>query len=114
MYNWIVLTNATQGSDATFNDWYDDVHIPDLLRVPGIVSARRFELAPVQMTSEEGQMKVVSTGDASLDYRYLALYAIETDDLEAVLEEVRVRAGTSEMVLSPALGDAHTMCFELR
>lgn len=41
-YIQVVLSNAIEGKDAEFNDWYEGVHIPDVLRVPGCVSAERF------------------------------------------------------------------------
>ena len=28
-----------------YNEWYDSVHLPDVLAVPGVRSARRFKLA---------------------------------------------------------------------
>ncbi|HKY14824.1 MAG TPA: hypothetical protein VJM33_07845, partial [Microthrixaceae bacterium] len=29
---------------AEYHHWYDDVHLPDVLAVPGFVSARRFRV----------------------------------------------------------------------
>lgn len=49
-----------------FNDWYDNVHIPELCAVPGFVSARRYK-APA-----------AGSEDAP---RYLAIYEIDADDL---------------------------------
>jgi hypothetical protein len=37
-------------------------------------------------------------------WRYLALYELETDDLNRTLEALRERAGTSAMVISNAGG----------
>lgn len=110
-YLWLVFTNAAPGTDAEFNRWYDEVHLPDLLRVPGIIAASRHRPAAFQMVATDGALTVQREGDA-ITHRYLAVYTIETDDLSAVLEEVRRRAGTAEMILSPTLGEAHTLCFE--
>ena len=33
-----------EGDEATYNRWYDEVHVPDLLDVAGIKSARRFKI----------------------------------------------------------------------
>lgn len=52
--------------EEEYNDWYDEVHLAELVALEGIVSARR--LRPV---NGEGP--------------YVALYEIEGDDLEAVL-----------------------------
>lgn len=58
-----------EGDEATYNDWYHDIHIPDLLRVEGVKSARRY--------------KMVSNKRA--DWPYTAVYEIETDDVEGLM-----------------------------
>jgi hypothetical protein len=60
--------------EREFNDWYDNVHLPDMLEVEGLVKATRW------MTAEnaEGQQR-----------RYLALYEVETDDIEALNDRIR-------------------------
>jgi len=37
----VVFSNPVEGRDAEFNDWYDNVRIPELLAVPGMLSAKR-------------------------------------------------------------------------
>ncbi|WP_167480822.1 hypothetical protein [Mesorhizobium waimense] len=37
-----VLNNPVEGREAEFNAWYDDRHVHDILRLPGLVSAQRF------------------------------------------------------------------------
>ena len=53
--------------EQEYNTWYDEVHLPELVAIDGITSARR--LRPV---NGEGP--------------YVALYEIEGDDLQAVLQ----------------------------
>lgn len=86
----VVLTNAREGQDDEFNAWYDARHLPDVLDVPGIVRAERFRLSDAQIREER-------------PYRYCALYEIETDDLDAVLDELRARAGTDAMPITKAI-----------
>ncbi len=90
-YKFVVLTNAVEGRGGEFNDWYSGTHVPDVLAVPGIVKAARFELAEVQRSA------------LPLPYRYLAIYEIETDDLQSVSDEIGKRAGTDAMILSSAM-----------
>ena len=45
----LVFSNATAGQDAEFNQWYDSVHVPDVLDVPGVESAQRYDLAPMEV-----------------------------------------------------------------
>lgn len=53
-----------------FRDWYDNVHIPDVLETEGYLNAARYEITE----AAEGMG------------RYIAIYEIETDDLEAMMD----------------------------
>ncbi len=87
----VVMTNATGDRDAEFNKWYDNQHIPDVLRIPGIVAAQRFKISNAQL------------GDAKSQWKYLALYELDTDDPAASLKELQARIGTPAMVMSDTL-----------
>jgi hypothetical protein len=63
--------------EQEFNDWYSNVHLPDMLEVPGMIRATRWMSAE----SKEGQQR-----------KYLALYEMETDDLDKFNASVRKRA----------------------
>jgi hypothetical protein len=64
--------------EQEYNTWYDEVHLPELVALDGFVSARR--LRPVD-------------GDGP----YIALYEIEGDSLQAVLDNMIANAGTLHM-----------------
>jgi hypothetical protein len=64
--------------EQEYNTWYDEVHLPELVAFDGIVSARR--LRPV---NGEGP--------------YVALYEIEGDNLQAVLDNMVANAGQLHM-----------------
>jgi len=83
-YKLIVLSDPLDNRDSEFNDWYDNIHLSDVLKVDGIVAAQRFRL---------------KSGDR---WRYCALYEIESDDPEKVVAELESRAGTEVMPLSDA------------
>ena len=51
--------------EKELNDWYDTIHLPDILETPGFVRATRYE----NTNPAEGQGK------------FLSMYEIETDDL---------------------------------
>jgi hypothetical protein len=38
----VVTTEAFPGSEEGFNDWYNRVHMPEILRCPGWIAGRRF------------------------------------------------------------------------
>jgi hypothetical protein len=57
-----------------FNEWYSTMHVPDMLQVPGMISAARW----------------ASASDKPNQHRkYLALYELETDDIEKFDANVR-------------------------
>jgi hypothetical protein len=113
-YSWLVFTNCTPGEEAEYNRWYDEIHRPDLLRVPGIVSATRSELSPFQTTFVEGKIELCGIEANGAKYRFLAVYALDTDDPNSVLNEVRTRAYTPRMEISPHMTEAYTVLFQDR
>lgn len=84
-YKMVVYTNPVAGRDDEYNRWYDEQHIPDVCNVPGILSAERFELR----------------GDGP--HRYLAIYNLETDDVDAMFADLSSRTGTDRMPMTDAL-----------
>ncbi|MCV7377674.1 hypothetical protein BST11_03360 [Mycobacterium alsense] len=64
--------------EQEYNTWYDEVHLPELLKIDGIVSARR--LRPVDGKGP-----------------YVAIYEIEGDDLQAVLDNMIASSGQLHM-----------------
>ena len=80
------LSAAHAGQDAPFNEWYDNVHKPDVLAVPGFLACRRH--------------RIVESG--SDRPRYMAAYDVECDDPNALLANLLETASKS-MVVSPAL-----------
>ncbi|OBI16514.1 hypothetical protein A5712_25970 [Mycobacterium sp. E2327] len=68
--------------EQEYNTWYDEVHLPELMALDGIVSARRFR--PVDGNGP-----------------YVAIYEIEGDDLQAVLDNMIANA--SQLHMSDAL-----------
>jgi hypothetical protein len=64
--------------EQEYNTWYDEVHIPELVALDGIVAARR--LRPIN-------------GDGP----YVALYELEGDNLQAILDNMVANAGQLHM-----------------
>ncbi len=67
--------------EAEFDEWYASEHIPDVLDVPGFVSARRF--------------RIVDGGPDA--HTFLTIYEIDADDVRAPLAEVFRRTQSGEM-----------------
>lgn len=111
-FSWLVMTNCEVDRDDEFNRWYDEVHIPDLLLIPGVVGARRSILSDIQLSNKIDQDLATSAADTSIGYLYLAIYEIESEDPSAVLEQVKIRSGTDAMKISPFLVGARAILYE--
>ena len=57
----LVQTDTAPGTEAKFDEWYNNEHCPGMLRVPGIVSASRYH-------------RLLASGP----YRFLAAYEFES------------------------------------
>jgi hypothetical protein len=98
-YNFLVFSNPAEGCEDDYNRWYDDLHLGEVVAVPGFVAARRFKVAP-------------TGGGEPPRHRYLAVYEIESDDVGATLGELAVRAGDGRLRMSDALGEVMTLLYE--
>lgn len=90
-YKLVVLSNPVEGREDEYNEWYSTTHTRDMLAIPGILAVERFNLAAFQRF------------DSPQPYRYLAIYEVETDNLENVTGEMRRRSGTPALVVSEAI-----------
>ena len=63
--------------EALFNEVYDTEHIPLLLKVPGVVSAKRYKMEPLTMIVGGETKTVVMEGEP----QYLAVYELENPDV---------------------------------
>ncbi len=63
----MALTNPVSGEEEAFHRWYEEIHIPELLRyAPEFRSARRYRL-----TAQAG---------APASWSHVALYEADSDD----------------------------------
>ena len=71
-YILVVESNCTDPARETeFNEWYDKIHLPDVLETPGFVRATRY------VNNEP-----VAAGKG----KFLATYEIETDNIDDFLK----------------------------
>ena len=92
----VVQVNAAPGLVDQLNDWYDRQHIPDVLSIPGIVSARRYQLADYQLGRSAREYP----------YKFLTLYELEGDP-KGILTELNEAIVSGRFTLSPALDRAY-------
>jgi hypothetical protein len=91
-YSYVVLARAQQGREAEFDRWYDERHLDDVTRIPGVVAARRFKVIHQQVTNLNAPQ-----------WHSLAIYEIEADDPQSVLSAISAASGTEIMPITDAL-----------
>jgi hypothetical protein len=102
----VLRSNAVEGRDDEYNEWYETQHLPDVLAVPGFVSAQRYRIAdhPRNARSSFGYMVVYELeGDpaAALD----ALGAAMSGGMEISDSMDTSREGRPEGFVYEPLGD---------
>jgi hypothetical protein len=87
----ISLMNAVEGKEAEYDAWYGEVHLPEVLKIPGFVAAQRFQLSTAQLRGMTPKWK------------YLVIYELDGESANLALAELGRRIGDGEMIVSPAL-----------
>jgi len=88
-YDFAVFTKPVPGQDAVYNNWYNHQHMPDVLRVPGFVSAQRF-------------VEILASPSGASIPRYLIVFTLRSRDVDATNAEIGRRLREHITILSPA------------
>jgi hypothetical protein len=97
-YKFLVMTDPVEGREDEYNQWYNESHLDDLVRIPGIVAAQRFRLAHVAA--------------GTVANSYLAIYEVECDDPADCMAAMAEHGRTGAMSISGALRmDNQTLAF---
>ncbi len=51
----VALTNPLPGKEEEYNHWYQNVHLPEVIGLPGGIQAQRFKLVAKLMGSDANQ-----------------------------------------------------------
>ena len=65
--------------EALFNEVYDTEHIPELLKVPGVLAVHRYASVPLNMSIGGITKTMVAEGEP----KYIATYELENPDVPA-------------------------------
>ena len=76
-YILIASMDVEAGKDAIFNEVYDTEHIPLILKVPGVISARRCQTVSLVMIIGGERTALVAEGEP----RYSAIYELESAEV---------------------------------
>lgn len=88
-YKMVVLSNPVSGREHECDDWYQNVHLHEMVTLPGFKSAQRFRIAHTMQETEP--------------YQFLAVYEIETDAIDKTLQGLVSAAASGDLNLSDAL-----------
>lgn len=83
----LVFTNAVDGRDDDFNDWYDGIHLGEVLALEPFVAAQRFRLTDAQVMDDQ-------------PHRYVAIYEFAGAPQAAI---DALMAGTASFNMSDAM-----------
>jgi hypothetical protein len=95
-FKMLVFSVPFEGREAEFDAWYTGRHLDDICALPGFTTAQRLKLHSVSM------------GEAP--NKYLAIYDMETDDPDWVIENMFANRDTPAMPIDPSFNlDATTV-----
>lgn len=87
-YKLVVMSKPVKGREAEYNDWYQNVHLRDILSC-GFNAAQRFRLADAVANAKP--------------FPYMAIYEAEVDDPKALIQNLINRSSSGEIAISDAL-----------
>ncbi|PXW24482.1 UNVERIFIED_CONTAM: hypothetical protein DES50_12610 [Williamsia faeni] len=90
----IVYSNPLEGRDDEFNEWYDNVHIPELLAIPGMLSAQRYTLRDTEIYR--------APGGSVPDQRYAIIYEME-GEVEVIMTKIREAVASGQIHMHESL-----------
>ncbi len=73
----IASMDVDPDKEALFNEVYDTEHIPTLLKVPGVISARRYQRKPLTMMIGGERRTIAAEGEP----KYAAVYELSSPDV---------------------------------
>jgi len=103
-YYFFVFSNPVAGHEDEYNKWYNEQHAPDVVAIPGFVTAQRFV---------KTELPLYRMVDLQVP-KYLVVYKIVTDNIEAVFTEVARRLSTKETMMSPTFDSKTSVSYVYR
>jgi hypothetical protein len=94
----VVLSNPIEGEDDSFNKWYDEVHVPEVLDVPGVVAAQRYDLRELDVPDDPDLPAQLPPAT----HRYLVIYELDQEP-DAVMANFLERVMTGKLSLGETL-----------
>ena len=80
----IVTAEVDQSVEAEWNRWYDQVHLPDALACPGVLSGRRYLSSGPVSESDRGTRRASELRLYTTVYELASPQAVETREFTAM------------------------------
>jgi hypothetical protein len=80
----IVTAEVDVAVEADWNRWYDEVHLPDALACPGVLSGRRYVSVGEIAESERGKGRRIATRLYTTVYELESPTAVETKEFNTM------------------------------
>lgn len=88
MEKWLLIIESNcidPDREVDFHEWYNNIHLPDMLELPAVVRVDRYE----NINPEDGEAK------------YIALYEMKSDDIQKTIgdiaKHIQVKASQGRM-----------------
>ena len=91
-FTYTILSSAIPGREEEFIKWYSEQHIADVVKIPGVVSGRLFEL----------DFHRVYDLDAP-KWTLMTIYELECDEPEPLIDHIKATSGSVIMPGTDAL-----------
>jgi hypothetical protein len=85
-FSYTVLSRCQPGQEEEYIRWYTEQHLPDVVRMPGVVSAKLFRM----------DFQRVYDLDAP-QWTMMTWYELEGDHPEVIIDTLKAAAGTAAM-----------------
>lgn len=94
-FHYAVLSQAAPGQEDEFIRWYQEQHLPDVLKMPGVVSGKLIKLDFQRVYDLEAP-----------NWTLLTLYELEGDDPGTIIDSLKAASGSDSMPSTDALTKA--------
>jgi len=92
-FRYAVLSRATAGREEEFVAWYRDQHLADVCRMPGVIGGQLFRM----------DFQRVYDLDAAPQWTLMAIYELEGENPELIIDSIRAASGSAHLPSCAAL-----------
>lgn len=91
-FHYAVLSQAAAGQEDEFIRWYQEQHLPDVIKMPGVISGKLIKLDFQRVYDLEAPQ-----------WTLLTLYELEGEHPEPIIDMLKAASGSDVMPMTDAL-----------